>query len=854
MEGRRPGQANRGLLRQAPTGRPRPDAARRLLLLLLAAAQCLYGSAGTAPEGLLFISTLDGSLHAVSKRSGDIQWTLKEAPALQVPVDMAKPAFLPDPSDGSLYVLGGRNKEGLMKLPFSIPELVQSSPCRSSNGILYTGKKEDTWSVVDPASGQRQTTLSTEAWDELCSSVPLLYIGRTQYVITMYDTKTRELRWNGTYLDYSAPLYQPNDKYGMAHFASSGDGLLVTVGKDRGGLLWMQDYGSPVVGVYTWHQDSLRRVPHLNIGMESLRYLVLHSRDIPLLNWNYQSTKEFAAQAQLLPTVYVGKDATCLYALTSLVHAGVALVPQGVTLAQVNGPTTEEVTLQKSGECEIMPSTDVRYPQGSVTLPPSQWLLIGHHELPPVVHTTMLRAFPETLQRTSENSFPPASPSEALFGESVADGGSAEGQVDDPAEAPRQPAEADLEFGPWEWVMPGVAAVFLGGGILFLTLWLIQWQNRDQQWQLEEPGQHPSLGGAPSSSSRAEQLLAGSSASPDGVEQGSLQPDHSQCPSSSSPLPLARGESIQGAASGAGPETLVVGKISFSPKDVVGHGAGGTCVFRGRFEGRQVAVKRLLPECVHLVDREVQLLCESDEHPNVVRYFCTEKDRQFHYIALELCAATLQEYVKSPFLGGQILDTVSMLQQTMSGLAHLHSLGIVHRDLKPCNILISAPDSRGRIRAIISDFGLCKKLQAGRCSFSLRSGILGTEGWIAPEMLREAPKENPTCAVDIFSAGCVFYYAVSGGQHPFGDRLRCQANILAGAYQLDHLQQEMHDKVVGRELIEAMISSDPHRRPSAAQVLAHPFFWSQEKQLQFFQISGSSGRTRAARCGTSCGL
>lgn len=36
---------------------------------------------------------------------------------------------------------------------------------------------------------------------------------------------------------------------------------------------------------------------------------------------------------------------------------------------------------------------------------------------------------------------------------------------------------------------------------------------------------------------------------------------------------------------------------------------------------------------------------------------------------------------------------------------------------------------------MISDFGLCKKLKVGRASFSRRSGITGTEGWIAPEML-----------------------------------------------------------------------------------------------------------------------
>ena len=52
-------------------------------------------------------------------------------------------------------------------------------------------------------------------------------------------------------------------------------------------------------------------------------------------------------------------------------------------------------------------------------------------------------------------------------------------------------------------------------------------------------------------------------------------------------------------------------------------------------------------------------------------------------------------------------------------------------------MLISQPDSQGKVRAMISDFGLCKKLAAGRLSFSRRSGAAGTEGWIAPEMLNE---------------------------------------------------------------------------------------------------------------------
>ncbi|XP_077616608.1 serine/threonine-protein kinase/endoribonuclease IRE2 isoform X2 [Crocuta crocuta] len=709
------------------------------------------------PESLLLVSTLDGSLHALNKQTGDLKWTLKDDPIIQGPMYVTETAFLSDPADGSLYILGTQKQQGLMRLPFTIPELVHASPCRSSDGVFYTGRKQDAWFVVDPESGETQMTLTTEG-----PSTPRLYIGRTQYTVTMHDPKSPALRWNTTYCRYSAsPMDSLPGKY-MSYLASCGMGLLLTVDPGSGTVLWTQDLGMPVVGIYTWHQDSLHQLPHLTLARDTLHFLALRWGHIRLPASGAQDTATYfsALDTQLLMTLYVGKDEAGFYVSKALVHTGVALVPRGLTLAPMDGPTTDEVTLQVSGEREGSPSTAVRYPSGSVALP-SQWLLIGHHELPPVLHTTMLRVHPTARSGTVENRLSESMQAPALFPEQQ----------------------------------------------------LVKKQQlmEKQQEALLAPTDPPYI------TKSAQSQPSG--ATPQG--QKSLQ---------------SPSEQAQAVEDPEAEQLTVVGKISFNPKDVLGRGAGGTFVFRGHLEGRAVAVKRLLRECFGLVRREVQLLQESDRHPNVLRYFCTERGPQFHYIALELCQASLQEYVENPELERWGLEPEEALQQLTSGLAHLHSLHIVHRDLKPSNVLIARPDSpEGRGRVVLSDFGLCKKLPAGRCSFSLRSGIPGTEGWMAPELLQLLPQDSPTSAVDIFSAGCVFYYVLSGGSHPFGESLYRQANILAAAPSLAHLEEETHDKVVARNLVEAMLSPLPQARPSAHQVLTHPFFWSRAKQLQFFQ-------------------
>jgi serine/threonine-protein kinase/endoribonuclease IRE1 len=42
--------------------------------------------------------------------------------------------------------------------------------------------------------------------------------------------------------------------------------------------------------------------------------------------------------------------------------------------------------------------------------------------------------------------------------------------------------------------------------------------------------------------------------------------------------------------------------------------------------------------------------------------------------------------------------------------------------------------------------------------------------------------------VDIFALGCLFYYTLTSGDHPFGDKFEREVNILKGAVSLDGLE------------------------------------------------------------------
>ncbi|XP_059351755.1 uncharacterized protein LOC130694039 [Daphnia carinata] len=152
-------------------------------------------------------------------------------------------------------------------------------------------------------------------------------------------------------------------------------------------------------------------------------------------------------------------------------------------------------------------------------------------------------------------------------------------------------------------------------------------------------------------------------------------------------------------------------KIWLDRQKPIGAGGFGT-VFKGKFGGREVAVKRLEMRHVDKIEEEAMLKLD---HPNIVKLLHCEKDEDFTYYALELCAASLDQLFLEEDdpkkYNGCIPRQVEVFHQLAKGLEYIHSMKLIHRDIKPENILITQmPGEYEEIIIQWADFGLSKKV------------------------------------------------------------------------------------------------------------------------------------------------
>lgn len=244
--------------------------------------------------------------------------------------------------------------------------------------------------------------------------------------------------------------------------------------------------------------------------------------------------------------------------------------------------------------------------------------------------------------------------------------------------------------------------------------------------------------------------------------------------------------------------------------------------------------------------REIKLL-QSLKHDNVV---CLQEVMVEHndcFMVFEYLSHDLTGLLNHPTFKLEHTHKKHLGKQLFEGLNYLHRRGVLHRDIKAANILVS---NTGQLK--LADFGLARFFaKRGKPDYTNR---VITIWYRSPELLLGETQYGP--AVDIWSAACVMIeiftrHAIFPGDGGEINQLDKIYNVLGtptrsewpGLVEMawfellrptERRANTFAEKYQERltpaafELLQTMFLYDPANRPTAGDVLEHPYFTTED--------------------------
>ncbi|KAK4105032.1 Pkinase-domain-containing protein [Parathielavia hyrcaniae] len=287
-------------------------------------------------------------------------------------------------------------------------------------------------------------------------------------------------------------------------------------------------------------------------------------------------------------------------------------------------------------------------------------------------------------------------------------------------------------------------------------------------------------------------------------------------------------------------------------ESVVGSGTYGK-VFKGLnvYTKNLVALKKIRMEGERdgfpvTAVREIKLL-RSLSHKNIVQLQEVMVEANDCFMVFEYLSHDLTGLLNHPTYQLEEGHKKHLAQQLFEGLDYLHTRGVLHRDIKAANILVS---SEGILK--LADFGLAR-FYAKHHQLDYTNRVI-TIWYRSPELLLGETQYGP--AVDIWSAACVLVeiftkraifpgdgteinqldkiYSVLGTPNrkdwPNLVEMPWFA-LLRPTYRKPNVFEEKYKALItpaAFELLASMLVYDPDKRPTAAEVLNHPYFTTEE--------------------------
>lgn len=202
-------------------------------------------------------------------------------------------------------------------------------------------------------------------------------------------------------------------------------------------------------------------------------------------------------------------------------------------------------------------------------------------------------------------------------------------------------------------------------------------------------------------------------------------------------------------------KTISIYQVEDNP---IGAGGMGRVLKGTDLQGRQVAVKEILPEFASdfeirtRTEREVELL-QQFNNDNIVKVYDQFPLGDNFYIVMEFVdGLNVEQYVQK--YGAIPWERATrFMVKILEAMQFVHEKNFVHRDMKPSNIMI-----RNDERICILDFGIAKDM-GSQGGGTVIGTIIGSDGYMSPE---QADGFSIDHRADIYALGCVFYYMLTG--------------------------------------------------------------------------------------------
>ncbi|NXP20961.1 M3K19 kinase, partial [Scytalopus superciliaris] len=265
--------------------------------------------------------------------------------------------------------------------------------------------------------------------------------------------------------------------------------------------------------------------------------------------------------------------------------------------------------------------------------------------------------------------------------------------------------------------------------------------------------------------------------------------------------------------------------IMWTRGEVLGKGAYGTVYCGLTSQGQLIAVKQVVLDTSDQLTTEKEYqkfheevdLLKTLKHVNIVTYLGTCLEENILSIFMEFVPGGSISSVINRF--GPLPEVVlcKYTEQILRGVAYLHANCVVHRDIKGNNVMLMPS---GTVKLI--DFGCARRLAraspGGTGSEPLRSAH-GTPYWMAPEVISGSGYGRKS---DIWSVGCTVF-EMATGKPPLASMGRIAAMFYIGAHRglMPSLPHRFSGAAV--DFVHACLTRDQHQRPSALQLLDHPF-------------------------------